>query len=76
LKNEYGVEANIPVLSIIVPIALLILPGTTTSLNDDGIVKVRLNDSGSSIILSLVTGILIVVLVVPAVNVAVIGVEV
>ena len=52
------------------------LPLVMMLLNDDGIVKLRLNDSGSSTILSLVTGILIVVLVVPAVNVAVIGVEV
>jgi len=59
-----------------IPIALSILPRTTVSLNDDGIVKLRLNDSDSSTILSLVTGILIVVLVVPAVKVAVIGVEV
>jgi len=69
-------KTNILVLSVIVTTALFILPGTTTALNDDGIIKLRLNDSGPSTILSLVTGILIVVLVVPAVKVVVIGVEV
>ena len=57
------------------PMALVMSPGTTR-LSDGGIVKVRSNVSAPSAISSVLTGILIVVLVVPAVKVAVIGVEV
>ena len=59
-----------------VPTADVIVPGTTEPLSDDGIVKLRSNVSGCSAILSLVTGTLIVVVVVPAGKVAVIGLEV
>ena len=63
--------------SVIFPIALLILPGIRNLLIfDEGMVKLRSNVSDSSTILSTVTGILIFVLVLPAVKVAVIGVEV
>ena len=58
------------------PTVLLMLPGNT-DFNDGGIVRIRSNVSkSSSEIISLVTGILIVVLLVPAGKVAVIGVEV
>ena len=58
------------------PMVLLMLPGNT-DFNDGGIVRIILNVSkSSSEITSLVTGILIVVLLVPAGKVAVIGVEV
>ena len=59
-----------------VPVAVVILPGTTSPLRKTGIVKERSNVSSGSIIVSIVTGTLTVVLVVPAVKVAVIGVEV
>jgi len=59
-----------------VAVAVLIVPGVTLLPNDEGIVKPRLNVSDFSAISSLVTGILIVVLLVPAVKVAVIGLEV
>ena len=58
------------------PVAVLIFPGKTFSLSDEGIVKLRSNISGPSAMLSVATEILIVVLVVPAVKVAVIGVVV
>ena len=54
---------------------MVMLPGTTR-LSDEGIVKVRSNVSGPSDMSSILTGTSIVVLVVPAVKVAVIGVEV
>ena len=54
---------------------ILMSPGATR-FSDGGIVKRRSNVSGISVILSLVTGTLNVVLLVPAVKVAVIGVEV
>ena len=66
----------LPVLSVMLPVASTIFPGITSSLSDEGIVKLRSNVSGPSATLSLVTGTLTVVLVVPAVKVAVIGVEV
>ena len=57
------------------PMVLLMLPGDT-DFNDGGIVRIISNVSkSSSEIISLVTGILIVVLLVPAGKVAVIGVE-
>ena len=59
-----------------VPTADVIVPGTTEPFSDDGIVKLRSNVSGFSAMLSLVTGTLIVVVVVPAGKVAVIGLEV
>ena len=58
------------------PFAVVMFPGTTLSLNDDGIVNLRLNVSDSSARVSMVTGMLIVVSVDPAVKVASIGVEV
>jgi len=66
----------LPVLSVIVAVAVLIVPGVTLLPNDERIVKPRLNVSGFSAISSMFTDILIVVLSVPAVKVAVIGVEV
>jgi len=50
-------------------------PAITTSFIDIGIVKFKLNISHCSRILSLITGILIVALLAPARNVALIGVE-
>ena len=58
------------------PTAVAISPGTTFPFNAGGMVILRVNVSECSKILSIVTGISIVVLVVPAVKVAVIGVEV
>ena len=57
------------------PMAVLRSPGTTR-LSDEGMVNRRSNVSESSVVLSLITGTSIVVLVVPAVKVAVIGIEV
>ena len=57
------------------PTAMIMSPGITP-LNNEGIAKVRSNVSGSSTMSSIVTGTSIVVLVVPAVKVAVIRVEV
>ena len=59
-----------------VPTADVIVPGTTEPLNDGGIVKLRSNVSGCSAILSLAIGTLMIVVVVPAVKVAMIGLEV
>jgi len=59
-----------------VPVAAVILPGTTSPLRDGGMVKLRSNVSDCSAILSTVTGTSTVTLLVPAVKVAVIGVEV
>ena len=67
---------NSPVSSGMMPIAVVILPGTTSPLRENGMVKLRSNVSNCSAILSIVTGTLIVVVVAPAVKVAVIGVEV
>ena len=61
---------------MMLPDAALTLPRTTSPLRDEGIVRPISNNSGPSATLSLVTGTSIVVLVVPAVKVAVIGVEV
>ena len=61
--------------SIIIPIVVICVPTTTTSLIDVGIVKFNSNASHCSKILSLVIGTLITLLVVPAWNVALIGVE-
>ena len=58
------------------PTAVAMFPGTTSPLSAEGIVKLRSNVSDCSAILSIVTGTLIVVVVAPAVKVAVIGVEV
>ena len=58
------------------PTAAAMFPETTSPLSAGGIVKLRSNVSDCSAILSIVTGTLIVVLLVPAVKVAVIGVEV
>ena len=58
------------------PTAVAMFPGTTSPLSAGGIVKLRPNVSDCSAILSIVTGTLIVVVVAPAVKVAVIGVEV
>ena len=57
-------------------VAVVMLPGFTRLLSDEGKVKLRLKVSLSSTILSIVTGTLIVVLSVPIEKVAVIGVEV
>ena len=59
-----------------VPVAAVILPGTTSPLRNGGMVKLRSNVSDCSAILSIVTGTLTVILLVPAGKVAVIGVEV
>jgi len=59
-----------------VPVAAVIIPGTTFPLRDEGMVKLRSNVSDGSTILSIVTVTLIVVVVAPAGKVAVIGVEV
>ena len=65
---------DLPVLSIILQTALLIVPGITWPFMINK-AKLRSNVSNLSAILSLVTGTLIVVLVDPAVKVALIGVE-
>ena len=62
-------------LSAIIPVAVVVAPGVTRPCNDEGIVKLRLNLSDDSTILSLVTGTLTIALVVPAEKVALIGVE-
>lgn len=58
-----------------VPVAVVILPGITLPLSDEGMVKARLNVSDSSAILSLVTTIFTVALTDPAAKVTLIGVE-
>ena len=63
------------VVSIITPTDAICLPATTTSLIDVGMVKFNPKVSHCSKILSLVIGTLITLLVVPAWNVALIGVE-
>jgi len=65
-----------PEKSIMVAIVVTISPGTSSLFSDGGMVNLTANVSDPSAISSIVTGILIVVLVVPAVKVAVIGVEV
>ena len=61
--------------SVIIPLAVAVSPEITWPCNDEGIVKLRLNLSCSSTISSIVTGTLTIALVVPAVKVALIGVE-
>lgn len=56
--------------------AVIILPGIILPLSNEGMVKLRLNFSGSSAMLSLDIGTLIVVSVDPAVKVALIGSEI
>ena len=56
-------------------LAVVIFPRVTLSLDDEGVLNLRLNFSDSSRILSLVTDILTVVLLVPAVKVALTAVE-
>ena len=63
-------------ISAMLPIAVVVTPGITSSLSAGGMVKLRPNVSDCSTILSIVTGTLIVVVVAPAMKVAVIGVEV
>ena len=58
-----------------VPVAVVILPGTTLSLSNERMVKVRLNVSEVSVTLSMFTVILISMIVDPAVKVTLIGVE-
>ena len=53
----------LPVSSAMFPMALVIAPGITQPLNDEGIVKLRSNVSGPSAILSLINGTLTVALV-------------
>ena len=65
---------NIPVVSIIVPVALVSEPATIPGPSDDGIFKLRLNVSSSSTMLSFVTATLTVMLVAPAGIVTVRGV--
>ena len=62
--------------SVILPTAVVMFPGITQLLSDEGIVKLRSNVSDSSAMTSLVNDTLIVVLVVLAAKVAIIGVEV
>ena len=68
-------NSALPVSSVIFPTASVIVPGITRPLNDEGMDKLRLKVSGPSATLSLINGTLTVVLVVPAVKVAMIGVE-
>ena len=75
LLNGYC-QTILLVSSVIRPTALVIFPGITLPLSDDGIMKVRSNVSDSSAIASSVTGTLIVVLVALAAKVVLIGVEV
>ena len=63
------------VVSAMFPTATVMFP-RTTCLGDGGIVKIRLNVSDGSVTASNVTGTSIVIAVVPALKVAVIGVEV
>ena len=60
---------------MIIPIDVICLPAITTSLIDAGIVKFNRNVSHCSKMLSLVIGTLIILLVVPAWNMALIGEE-
>ena len=62
-------------LSLILPEAVLGLPVWTRLRSDEGILKLRLNISDDSSMLSLVTGILIVVLVDPTAKTASMEVE-
>ena len=66
----------IPEKSIIVATVVGISPGTSKLLSDGGMVNLMVKVSDPSAISSIVTGTSIVVLVVPAVKVAVIGLEV
>ena len=62
--------------SIIVQVAVALLPGITRLLNDEGVLRFRLKVSISSAILSFVTGTSTMVFSAPIGKVAVIGVEV
>ena len=57
-------------LSLILPEAVLVLPVWTRLRSDEGILKLRLNISGGSNMLSLITGMFIVVLVDPTAKAA------
>ena len=73
--DRAGTLSYIPVVSIIVPFALVIEPATTPEPSDDGCtLKLILNISSPSIMLSFVTATLTVVLVAPAGIVAMRGV--
>ena len=76
--NIWNVNYQIILLvsSVILPTAVVMFPGITQLLSDEGIVKLRSNVSDSSAITSLVNDTLIVVLFVLAAKVAIIGVEV
>ena len=65
----------LPVLSTILPVATLGFPRRTRLLSDEGIMREILNVSAVSIMLSLVTGTLIVVLADPTSKVVLIEVE-
>ena len=68
---KFCYNTHLLVESVMIPIALSLLPVVIDGLSDDDIFNVKLNSSSSSTILSTITGTLTLLIVIPLANVAV-----